>query len=677
MKSLKGKMIALILPVFTLVFTITILYSFYNARKIIVESKYGELTFFVQGEKDKMQLWFDEKLKVMESGQAVVENSSISVEEKIEVFNKLIKNSNGDFSDIYIGTTEGVMIDGGKFELPAGYDPRKRPWYTEGMNFDKFTFGSPYLDQTTQKIAVSVAAKVKKSDGSLFGVMSGDIILEKISQIIENIKYGETGYAYIIDKTSGTIMAHSKKKEFIGKKISEISADLTSLEKTLMEGENGIYSYKFNNVKNYAAYASLPKLNWNLVVVIQEKEVLAKVSDYTTTISILGVLALIILIVIVERIAASVAKPIKALQSSVIQISEGNLNVSIDVRGNDEIASLSREFNHFTNKLSDSMKKIKNLVANSKDSNINIQKSIDNIIKGEGSKYYNELNVKTSNGILQLVEQTETVLDNVRNQTASSEESLAALEQISATSTLMNQNAKKATDSFKNTLTISQNSQKDISKMSGSMENISESVSETNMEIEKLNLISKDIGQILISINGVAEQTNLLALNAAIEAARAGEAGRGFAVVADEIRKLAEQTNKETGKIESLIGTIQTGVEKVKESGNDVKIKVQEGISLTKLSEENMGKIMEFTNKNTNEVEEILNSINEQSTASGEVTIAISNITNNSTEIEALSIETTNISNSIKDILIEKQELVVENTKLLEELDEDLSFFKI
>ena len=74
---------------------------------------------------------------------------------------------------------------------------------------------------------------------------------------------------------------------------------------------------------------------------------------------------------------------------------------------------------------------------------------------------------------------------------------------------------------------------------------------------------------------------------------------------------------------------------------------------------------------------EILNSINEQTTASNEVTIAISNITNNSTEIETLSIETSNISNNIKDILIDKQDLITKNTKLLEELDEDLKFFKV
>ena len=91
----------------------------------------------------------------------------------------------------------------------------------------------------------------------------------------------------------------------------------------------------------------------------------------------------------------------------------------------------------------------------------------------------------------------------------------------------------------------------------------------------------------------------------------------------------------------------------------------------------NIEKIIELTNKNTNDVDEMLNSINEQTIASNEVTIAISNITNNSTEIETLSIETSTISKNIKDILLNKQELIVENTKLLEELDEDLKFFKI
>ena len=135
------------------------------------------------------------------------------------------------------------------------------------------------------------------------------------------------------------------------------------------------------------------------------------------------------------------------------------------------------------------MEKIKNLVHSSRESNELIEKSIDNIINGSDSEYYSVLKNKTDRGIFQLTEQTEVVLDNVRNQTASSEESLAAIEEISATGQQMNQNALKASNSFKNSLDISLNSQKDIEKMTQSMENISESVSETNLEIEKLNSI--------------------------------------------------------------------------------------------------------------------------------------------------------------------------------------------
>lgn len=387
MKSLKAKMIALILPVFILLFVITIVYSFSNARKIIIESKYEELSKFSNAEKDNMENWFHSKLVVLESTKTSLENSDITPQEMGGIFNKLVSKSNGEFADIYVGTTEGIMIHSGNFTFNSDYDPRKRPWYSEGMSFEKFTFGKPYIDNGTKKLAISASAKVNNKDGSFFGIMAGDIVLEKVSQIIENIKYGETGYAYIVDKTDGTIMAHSLKKENIGKKIIDEGADLEGLQNELMNKDEGIYNYSIDGNKEFAAFASLPDLNWNLVVVISEKEVLAKVTSYTLAISILGIIAIILLIVLVERISNSIAKPIKNLANKVTEISEGNLNVTIDVKGNDEIALLSNEFNKFTFKLKDSMTKIKNLVSTSKESNQVIEKSIDNIIKGENSKY--------------------------------------------------------------------------------------------------------------------------------------------------------------------------------------------------------------------------------------------------------------------------------------------------
>ncbi len=677
MKSLKTKMIAYILPAFLLIFSFVLIYSYNYSKKLIITTRYAELSNFVKGEKYRIVGWFDSNQKILDTVKSSIENSGMPVDKELSYMGKIIKDSNGDISDIYIGTTDGVMIDGSGWTPPADYDPRKRGWYSDGMKVDKVTYGKPYLDMVTGKMAVSAAAKVNNPDGTLRGVISGDLILETISKNIESIKFGETGYAYIVDKEDGTVVAHSLKKEYIGKKVVEISPDLSELQNTLISQDEGITSYKVEGDTKFVAYSSIPSLKWNLAVVISEKEVLANLTKYKYSMYIVIFISIILVSLLVERISASIIKPVKTLVAKVLEISEGNLGTKIDVKGNDEISLLSKEFNSFVERLRDSMDKIKKLVGQTKTSNDNVKKSIDNIINGQNSSYYNSLSEKISRGIIQLNEQTEVVLDNVRDQTASSEESLAALEEISSTAQHMNQNIILTAKSFEKSLEISKNSTKDINKMSISMGEITESVNETNEEIDKLKDISNNIGQIIVSINGVAEQTNLLALNAAIEAARAGEAGRGFAVVADEIRKLAEQTNKETGKIESLIGTIQTSVEKVKESGEEVKIKVEQGLKLSKLAEEGIAKITELTDTNAEDINGIVTSVKEQTTASQEITTAISTITNNSTEIETLSVETSEITKDIKDILFNKQKDIEDNSKLIDELEKDLSFFKI
>lgn len=677
MKSLKSKMVTYILPVFLLIFSFSIIYSYFYAKKIITTTSYAQLGNAVNAEKNKIEGWLEKNLKMLETTKRAVETLPVSQEQELNYFGNLIKESQGEIADIYIGTTDGVMLDGSGWVPPADYDPRKRPWYIDGLNNDKIKYGKPYVDMITGKLALSASGKILNPDGSLRGVISGDLLLETISNFVKNIKFGETGYAYIVDKSDGTILAHSIKPEFVGKKIIDIDASLDHLQNHIIENETGIYKYTFNKNKMYVAYNSIPALNLNVVMVINEKEVLNELRLYRISMIIGVILATILLTIIIERISTSIIKPIKGLVSGVLEISEGNLGVNIEVKGEDEISILSKEFNQFVIRLRSSMEKIKQLVTDTKTSNETIKKSMDNIVNGRDSIFYDELSEKIDGGIITLAKQSSIVLDNVRDQTASSEESLSALEEISATGKNMNENISKTAESFKDSLEISKESSKNINKMSHSMKEITESVEETNEEIEKLKDISNNIGEILIAINGVAGQTNLLALNAAIEAARAGEAGRGFAVVADEIRKLAEQTNKETGKIESLIANIQTSVEKVKDSGEEVKNKVLEGLELSKVSEDNIKKISQLTDKNSTDLNDVVTAVKEQTTASQEIITAISTITNNSGEIETLSLETSNISNEIKDILLHKQKEIDESLKVIEALDNDLKFFKL
>jgi len=369
-----------------------------------------------------------------------------------------------------------------------------------------------------------------------------------------------------------------------------------------------------------------------------------------------------IVVIIFNKVSSLIQKILFALDEG----SKGNLNTRIEIKANNELGLISNSLNNFFESIGNSLNKAKSLSSSVEHNMDELNNTMIKIVSGD----------KNFNGITQLNQHIERVLDNVRNQTASSEESLAALEEISATIQHMNTYVDSTVKGFRDTLELSQDSFNQIDSMSESMNEISSSVNMTNTEIDSLKKLSDNIGQILTAITGIAGQTNLLALNAAIEAARAGEAGRGFAVVAEEIRKLAEQTNRETSKIGDLIGTIQNSVETVKIGGEKIKEKVTIGYDLAQNSRENMSKITKLTNKNNEDIYEIATSSKEQGVASQEVTQAISTITDSSTEIEALCVETTDIAQNFKNILQEKLTLIDSLLDSARELNDDLEHFK-
>lgn len=546
-------------------------------------------------------------------------------------------------------------------------------------------------------IGESIIESTSKSD-SIDKEKQKEIYLKSL----EDLRYSENGYYFGYDTSQDpiTYAFHGVNHDWRGtvadlEKVDEKGSKyLKELVLTSMDKGSNYVSYYFNNpasgqVEEKLAYSVYLKdinlvvatgfyiedINKNINSLVLGLQILfSKQSLFTNLIFLLVTIGLVAVSVIFSN---KITNPIKILKGGLEKIADGDLNVNIDVKSKDEIGDLSNTFNQFSSNLKDTVKKIKTMSYEVEDQNMKLAKIMDNIVYGDKAKNLAELGNHLKKGIVQLNDQIEDVLDNVRNQTASSEESLASLEEISATSENMASNTQQAANDFKETKSLISINLNDIEKMSEGMNGISESVLKTNSEIEKLKTLSIDIENILYAINNISEQTNLLALNAAIEAARAGEAGKGFAVVADEIRKLAEGTGEETKKIEKIINVIQSEVENVKNSGDISYEKVQSGLVLMDLSKTNTIKISELTESNNNQINEIMNSSHEQNIASKEITTAISSITESSIQIESLSQDTSQISKEIADILIEKKKTVEELYQMALELKKDLEFFKV
>lgn len=554
-----------------------------------------------------------------------------------------------------------------------GSEFEKDEWW-QGPKEKGDNWSAPYRFDAWNADLVSHGKKLEYN-GKFLGVVGVEINIDDIRKSLSEIKILDTGYLLLM--TPNLDFIYHPNKEV--KSLSDLDSTVAENFKKLIESsldKTGLFFYKLNGVNKAIAYNKLSN-GWILASAVTMKEFYKQTKMMEIFIMIATLIVLILGTIYSLIFAKTFTSPIKEMIKCLETVSNGDLNVMLNIKSKDEIGELANSFNQFVDKIHITLKDIQTLANEVVSSNDILTKSTDVLVNGEDSKYYAELSDRVNKGIVQLNHSIEVILDNVRNQTASTEESLAALEEISATSTFINENIRSTKNSFGETLEISNLSMNNINEMANSMDEITKSVETTGKEIENLKLLSHNIGTIVTSINSIAEQTNLLALNAAIEAARAGEAGRGFSVVADEIRKLAEQTNKETGKIEELIASVQKGVNAVKDGSEGVIYKVKTGLELSEISKDSMVKISEYTHKNSNEIEGISNSINEQSQASSEITVAISSITDSSTEIEGLSIETTEISNNIKNALIKNQEMVSNLNQLVDRLNDDLKFFKL
>ncbi|MGG2092499.1 methyl-accepting chemotaxis protein [Bacillus sp. S13(2024)] len=507
-------------------------------------------------------------------------------------------NLHPEVMQIYVGTDNGVFIEEPYVQMPAGYNPKERPWYIDAMKKNGgIILTQPYKAKSNGQIVVTIAKKL--DDGS--GVIGIDLKLENLLKTTKTINIGKKGYAFILDQ-SQNVIAHPEEKP--ATKAPDAWA------KPMYKTNHGTFSYSYGDKEKKMVYATNIKTGWKIGGTMYTDEVIKAAEPIFYNTLLIAAISLILGGAIIYFITRSITKPLKQLVISSHRISEGDLTETIEVRSNDEIGQLGKGFNEMAQSLRELISRI-------------------NSSAGQVAAASEELTAsvrQASEATEQITAAMDQVSSSAATQTKGVEQGAILLQEVTEGIQFVADNSSAISNSSAYTREKAEAGDKLVEQTVNQMQSTRESVSESDAVIQLLADKSKQIGDILEVIQNIADQTNLLALNAAIEAARAGEHGRGFAIVADEVRKLAEQSSTSSNEIGKLITEIQEDMSKTVSSMNHVNTEVQSGILIANETKKSFTEILQSTNEIAKQIGSMVEVAQKMSKGADEVSVSVGEI---------------------------------------------------
>lgn len=554
------------------------------------------------------------------SRQVVAPEVAGDVTNEIYKYFKMVAESDMNYRATYIGTRYGGFAScHPEKPLPAGYDPRKRGWYKAAMKTGKATVAPAYLALPEMVPVLSIVSPVQGNDNKAVGVVSIDVSLTKLTDLIKDIKIGKTGYAMLV-QGDGTILANPKNPEMNFKKMTETGIEAFS---GLNEMDEDYAELNWEGITYMTYIHTSPNLGWKLIGVIEKEEVMLASRNMLMTLTWIGLTLFTVFIVLAFILANAIVRPIQSVSDMVKDIAEGdgNLTARLSVKNRDEVGELADWFNLFVEKLQAMMKDITIGIETLSSSSTELSTISDQMSRGAA---------QTSKKSNTVTAATEEMTSNMTSVSAAMEQSSTNTNTVATAAEEMNSTINEIAQNAEHARGISEQA---VSKVMDSTEKMNE-----------LGSAAKAIGQVVETITDISEQVNLLSLNATIEAARAGEAGKGFAVVAGEIKELAKQTSDASLDIKSRIGHIQDSssstLDGISEISNVIK-QVNDIVSAiaTAVEEQSAAtrEIAQNINQASSGIEEVNRNVGQSSTVAGEIARDISDVNQSAVEMNERS----------------------------------------
>ncbi|MCL6796006.1 methyl-accepting chemotaxis protein [Bacillus altitudinis] len=483
--------------------------------------------------------------------------------EHFEIYSKINED---DVVGFYAASKNRDFIQFPKVDMPKGYDPTTRDWYKAAMQDEKGepVVTNPYISATTNGMVVTIAQRLK--DGS--GAIGIDIDVQDIVDKIKDIKIGREGYPIIANKNK-QIVAHPEEKSG-----SAVTENISSI---LYSSKEGTSTYENKGEQKRLVFVTNDLTGWKIAGTMFVSETEEAAQPVWNSAIILLISSFILGGIAIFFIVRSITIGLRRLVDFSEKVSEGDLTETLETKSKDEIGDLTRSFS----KMSESLREVIRAV----------QQSVDNVASAS-----EELTASAS----QTSQATEHITMSIEQFSNGNEAQNEKVESSTNQLVAMNEGLQGMSQTSSEVTAVSIQSTEAagqggriVESTANQMKHIDTSVQEAEQVMKELEYKSKDITSILNVINGIADQTNLLALNAAIEAARAGESGRGFSVVAEEVRKLAVQSADSAKEIEKLIQEIVLEISKSQEMFKAVNREVNAGLGMTEEAKESFRNIYE------------------------------------------------------------------------------------
>ncbi|NFO13753.1 methyl-accepting chemotaxis protein [Clostridium botulinum] len=546
----------------------------------------------------------------------------------------------------------------------AEYNYFNYDWYKNAKNNNKETvFSDLYYDETLNTIMSTCATPIYDSNNNFIGVISVDMEIPSIQDLINNFKIGENGKALLINN-DGKYITNNDDKKIMKTKINEDeNKSLSEFGNVLLNNTNGKSDFSIDDTKYEAYYTTVDPFGWKLFIQIPMSELNKPINELMSKLIVVGILAIILTTLAIIWQVRYLTKTIKKVNDLASNLSNGDFSINeLEVTSEDELGQMSNSLNKM-------LLENKNMIQEISDDANKVNSITESLNKSTESLVENYKVIKDS---------VKNISESMLNSSATTEEVNASVEEVNSSISLLSQETIKSHDMAKDIKVRAYN----IEKMSNDSYNKATSLSEvheTNLKqsIENAKIV-ENIGAMAKAISDIAEQVNLLSLNASIEAARAGEQGKGFAVVASEIGNLATQTSNTVKEIIDTISKVQEAFNKLTNDSTQMLLFIKDNV--TPDYKEFVGIANQY-DKDANDIEDISIKISEMTNnieyITHEVGDAIQNIAEASQDTASNSGEIVSSIELVSQLVEEISNIVENETEVSDNLNSMVKKFTL